>query len=184
MKDFIAVYQQTIKRPGADKLLQWLSERDFFRAPASTQYHANYPGGLSDHSLNVYERLLQLPGVEAYSPETIAVVALLHDICKVGIYEPWYRNVKNETTGRWEQKQCYRVNDPMPYGHGEKSVYIIQRFMSLSTEEAMAIRWHMGPWTDGVDARALNEAYKRYPLAMLLHHADDWASKQMDREVG
>lgn len=183
MKDFLQIYQENIHRDGADKLLEWLAKTDFYDSPASTQYHGNYRGGLADHSVNVYERLKQLPGSEKYSEETLAIVALLHDLCKVNTYEPWYRNVKNEITGQWEKKQCYRTNDSMPYGHGEKSVYIISGFMRLSREEAMAVRWHMGAYTDGVNSQQLNEAMERYPLAMLLHHADDWASKYMDRKV-
>lgn len=182
-KDFVQLYEENIKRDGADKLLDWLCKSDFLIAPASTQYHGNYRGGLAEHSVNVYRRLLELPGAEAYEPETLAVVALLHDVCKVGIYEPWFRNVKNDATGQWEKKQCYRVNDGLPFGHGEKSVYIISSFMRLSREEAMAIRWHMGAYTDGVNVQQLNAAMAKYPLAMLLHHADDWASKYMDRQV-
>lgn len=182
-KDFVQIYEENIQREGADRLMEWLCKSDFFEAPASTQYHGNYRGGLCDHSVNVYRRLKELPGSEAYTDETLAIVALLHDLCKVGTYEPWFRNVKNDATGVWEKKQCYRTNDSLPYGHGEKSVYIISGFMRLSREEAMAIRWHMGAYTDGVNVKQLNDAMAKYPLAMLLHHADDWASKYMDRMV-
>nr|DAI55760.1 MAG TPA: Putative helicase [Caudoviricetes sp.] len=182
--EFKAIAMGQIHRNGLDKLLEYLDKTDFFCAPASTMFHGNYAGGLVDHSLNVYHTLRADPRAAEYNDETVAIVALFHDLCKVNTYETWFRNVKNEDTGRWEQKECYRVNDKLPFGHGEKSVWLVTTFMRLNIEEAMAIRWHMGAFTDGVDTRALNEAFERYPLAQLLHQADDWASKRLDQKVG
>ena len=140
-EEFIAVYQENIQRRGADRLLEWLDSdaSDFFTAPSSTRFHGAYEGGLVEHSLNVYEclkdylnrpRTKELYGMD-YTPETIAVTALLHDICKVGFYAVDYRNAKNEQ-GVWEKVPYYTVRDTLPYGHGEKSVYMIQSFMLLS----------------------------------------------------
>lgn len=152
-EEFIAVYQENIKRRGADRLLEWLDSdaSDFFTAPSSTRFHGAYEGGLVEHSLNVYEclkdylsrpRTKDLYGMD-YTPETIAVTALLHDICKVGFYAVDYRNAKNDQ-GVWEKVPYYTVRDTLPYGHGEKSVYMIQSFMRLTRDEAFAIRYHMG----------------------------------------
>lgn len=103
--------------------------------------------GLCDHSLNVYhclvdylarERVQELYGLE-YSEESVAVVALLHDLCKVGCYKKSFRNVKNDATGQWERVPTFTFDDPLPYGHGEKSVYIANGFIRLTREEAMAI---------------------------------------------
>ena len=152
-EEFIAVYQENIQRRGADRLLEWLDSdaSDFFTAPSSTRFHGAYEGGLVEHSLNVYEclkdylnrpRTKELYGMD-YTPETIAVTALLHDICKVGFYAVDYRNAKNEQ-GVWEKVPYYTVRDTLPYGHGEKSVYMIQSFMRLTRDEAFAIRYHMG----------------------------------------
>lgn len=152
MKDeFLRIYQENIKRPGAEEFLKWLESTDFFSAPASTRFHLAQPGGLVEHSVHVYERLKALceleenltPAHQGPTAETIAVCGLLHDICKANFYGVEMRNRKNKQ-GKWEQYPFYIVNDQLPYGHGEKSVYIINGFMKLTREEAMAIRWHMG----------------------------------------
>ena len=144
MKDkFIKAYTENITRPGADKLLAWIESSDFFTAPASTRFHLSSPGGLLEHSLHVFERMKTIcaneatitPGFNEPSMETIAVCGLLHDICKANFYAVEMRNRKNDQ-GRWEQYPFYVVDDKLPYGHGEKSVYIISGFMRLSREEA------------------------------------------------
>ena len=187
MKDrFVELYQQLITRPGAEKLLAWLETTDFFEAPASTRFHLSRPGGLVEHSIHVYHRLHDLfvserqnrenePFIELSDSEeeTIAICGLLHDICKANFYAVEMRNRKNEQ-GQWEKYPFYVVNDQLPYGHGEKSVYIISGFMKLTREEAMAIRWHMG-FSDN-DFRAggfsVGNAFEKFPLALLTHMAD------------
>ena len=182
MKDkFIKAYTETITRPGADKLLAWIESSDFFAAPASTRFHLSSPGGLLEHSLHVFERMKAIcaneatitPGFNEPSMETIAVCGLLHDICKANFYAVEMRNRKNDQ-GRWEQYPFYVVDDKLPYGHGEKSVYIISGFMRLSREEAMAIRWHMG-FSDNDfkgGGYSVGNAFEKFPLAVLLHIAD------------
>lgn len=177
---FLEIYQQSITRPGADKLLAWLESTDFFEAPASTRFHLARPGGLVEHSIHVFERLKILCDVEAETSEfeeptmeTIAVCGLLHDICKANFYAVEMRNRKNDQ-GQWEKYPFYVVNDQLPYGHGEKSVYIISGFMKLTREEAMAIRWHMG-FSDNefkAGSFAVGNAFEKFPLALLTHMAD------------
>lgn len=189
-EEFIELFQTHIHRDGAAALLDYLQNKsDFFTAPASARYHGAYPGGLCDHSVNVYHcladylarpRVQELYGLE-YEPETVAVVSLLHDLCKVGCYRAGTRNVKNETTGQWEKVPTFFYEDKLPYGHGEKSVYIISGFMRLSREEAMAIRWHMG-FSGGEDARMVGQALQQYPLAFALSTADMEASYFLERE--
>lgn len=171
---FIDIYEKNISRRGADKLLEWMETTDFFTAPASTRFHAAYEGGLLQHSLNVYNVLI----AKHYDPaaddlESFTIVSLLHDLCKAGFYTVSYRNAKN-ADGAWEKVPYYSVEDQFPYGHGEKSVYLIERFMRLKTEEAVAIRWHMGGFDDSARAGsfALAHAYEKYPLAVKLHLAD------------
>ena len=176
MKDkFLEIYAQYITREGADNLLDWLLASDFFTAPASTKYHLSCEGGLCEHSVNAYERLHKLVEWEgmSFSPETIAICGLLHDICKTNFYKIEMRNAKNEY-GEWVKVPYYTVDDQLPYGHGEKSVYIISGFMRLSREEAMAIRWHMGGFDDAAKSAfsPLPTAFKHFPLALLLHIAD------------
>lgn len=171
--EFIEIYNEKIKRKGADKLLAWLENQDFFTAPASTRYHAAYEGGLVEHSLNVYHVLMERFDPEKDSAESFALVSLLHDVCKTGFYAIEMRNRKNKQ-GQWESVPFYTIDDQFPYGHGEKSVYLIERFMRLSTEEAVAIRWHMGGFDEAVrgGSFALAHAYEKYPLAVKLHMAD------------
>lgn len=182
MKDkFIKAYTENITRPGADKLLAWIESSDFFAAPASTRFHLSSPGGLLEHSLHVFERMKAICANEATitsgfnepSMETIAVCGLLHDICKANFYAVEMRNRKNDQ-GRWEQYPFYVVDDKLPYGHGEKSVYIISGFMRLSREEAMAIRWHMGFSDNDFQGGgySVGNAFDKFPLAVLLHIAD------------
>lgn len=181
--EFTEIFKTNIKREGADKLLEYLTSKcDFFIAPASTRYHSAYEGGLAQHSLNVYHCLkdyLERPRVKEiykmnYTEEQIAIVALLHDMCKIDCYKTEMRNVKNEQ-GRWDKVPFYKMEDPLPYGHGEKSVYMISGFMRLSREEAMAIRWHMG-FSGTEDNSLTGRALEQFPLAFALSTADMEAS--------
>lgn len=183
-EQFLDIYKTNITRDGADKLLDFLEHKsDFFTAPASTRYHGAYEGGLLRHSLNVYECLVQYLARERVketyklnvSDETAAIVALLHDVCKVNFYTVSYRNAKDEKTGQWEKVPYYSINDTLPYGHGEKSVYMVSGFMRLTREEAMAIRWHMG-FSGIEDKNTIGRALEKYPLAFALSVADMEAS--------
>ena len=182
---FMEIYKDYINRSGADALLTWLEKSDFFESPASTRFHLAEPGGLVKHSIHVYERLRELlineitrntDGPVILSDEDeekIAICGLLHDVCKANFYTVEMRNRKNEQ-GQWEKYPFYAINDQLPYGHGEKSVYIISGFMRLTREEAMAIRWHMGGFDDSVKGGsfALSAAFEKFPLALFLHIAD------------
>ncbi len=179
LNQFLKVYKDNIKREGADKLLDYLvNMSDFTTAPASKSRHCSFEGGLVTHSLNVYNRLKRnviLEYGENYaekvSDESLAIMGLLHDVCKVNNYAVDYRNQKID--GTWVQVPYYITNNSLPYGHGEKSVYIISGFMRLTREEAMAINWHMGgfdPRTQG--SNDLSDAYYMFPLALLLHMSD------------
>ena len=111
--------------------------------------------------------------------ETIALISLLHDICKVNFYKTDYRNAKNDQ-GVWEKVPYYTIDDTLPYGHGEKSVYIITGFMRLTREEAFAIRFHMG-FSGSEDINLVGRAFEKFPLAYALHAADMEASYFLER---
>ena len=145
-EEFINIYNENIHRKGSAELLEWMQKTDFFTAPASTKFHCACEQGL----------------------------ALLHDLCKAQFYKISTRNVKNDETGQWEKKPFYSVDDAFPYGHGEKSVYLIERFMRLKPAEAIAIRWHMGGFDESVKGGSfsLSLAFEKYPLAVKLHLAD------------
>ena len=174
---FLEIYNEKITREGADKLLDFLlNGSDFFTAPASTRYHGAHEGGLVEHSLNVYDcladmasRLKDRYGIE-YSDESIAIAGLLHDICKVNFYKTSYRNVKDET-GRWQSVPYYTIEDTLPYGHGEKSAYIVSAYIRLTRDEAFAIRYHMG-FSGTEDPGNVGRALEMVPLAYATCCAD------------
>ena len=173
-QEFIDIFKENIKRPGSEKLLEWLSQSDFFIAPASTKYHSAFEGGLVQHSLNVYKLLKKRCAEYGITDgESIAICGLLHDICKANFYTISYRNAKNER-GVWEKVPYYTVDDQFPFGHGEKSVFVVERFMRLRENEAIAIRWHMGGFDEAAKSGgfSISHAYEKYPLAVLLHMAD------------
>ncbi len=180
---FIEIYNTYIKREGAAKLLDYLLSSDFFQAPASSRFHSAYEGGLVDHSLNVYDclnsylkapRTIDIIGTQ-YSDESIAIVSLLHDLCKIDVYKKGFRNVKDEK-GNWQRVDTFEYDDKLPYGHGEKSVYIISGYMRLTREEAFAIRYHMGYSSSTEDARNVAAAFEMFPLAFALSTADSEAT--------
>lgn len=179
IKEFTEIYTSKINRDGADKLLDWLLKSDFTTCPASTKFHSNHEGGLIEHSVKAYKRFVRNlvkefgeNWQEHISEESAAIIGLLHDICKVGYYKQEMRNVKED--GVWVQKPYYAVDDKLPYGHGEKSVYIISGFMKLSREEAMAINWHMGGFDTRVQggSYSISSAFYEFPTALIFHLSD------------
>ena len=177
-ENFLVIYDTYIKRPGADSLRDWLDTTDFYTAPASTKYHGDHEGGLCEHSVHVWEELLRLskvyPEIRS-SAETAAIISLLHDLCKIGCYKTELRNQK--VNGVWVQRPVYVFDEDFCYGgHGSKSVYLIQRHMALTETEAVAINCHMGFSDRGPGDYSLGNAYERYPLAWLLHVADESAA--------
>lgn len=178
-EDFIKIFQDKIKRQGSVELLAWLTDSDFFTAPCSTRFHSAEEGGLCLHSINCYYRFIKNLEKEygedwekKISSESVAIIGLLHDICKVNFYKTEYRNVKED--GVWVQRPYYTVEDALPYGHGEKSVYIASSFIKLTREEAMAINWHMGGFDNRVKGgcSSLPDVFYNYPLSLLFHIAD------------
>lgn len=184
---FVSIFREKIKREGSEDLLNFLlsESSDFFTAPASTRYHGAEAGGLCRHSLNVYDclcdqlarpRMKNLYGIH-YSEESIAISALLHDLCKINFYRVESRNVKKN--GVWQAVPYYTIDDRLPYGHGEKSVYIISGFMRLTRDEAFAIRYHMG-FSGPEDNGTIGKALEMFPLAFALCVADMEAAYFME----
>ena len=173
-EEFCEIFSTHIKREKADEFLKWITKTDFFTTPASTRFHCACTNGLVMHSINVYKVLRERYYEDGDSEESFAICGLLHDICKAQFYKTSTRNVKNEETGKWEKKPYYMVEDQFPYGHGEKSVFLVERFIRLKTAEAMAIRWHMGGFDESVKggSYSMGVAYEKYPLAVKLHLAD------------
>lgn len=173
-EEFISLLRST-NRDGIEDLIQFLEKSDFYKAPASTRFHGSYECGLLEHSMKVYEILKYKVKNSVLdlnvSDDTLIIIALLHDICKANFYKVDYRNAKNER-GEWEKVPYYTVDDTIPYGHGEKSVMMITEYMKLTVEEKYCIRWHMGFTEPKEVYNTLGQAFKKFPLALILHEAD------------
>ena len=172
VKDKVVALLNKINRPGMAELMDFLEKSDYYEAPASTKYHGAYKKGLVEHSYKVYEILkgkIEYHKLEV-SEDTLAIITLLHDLCKVNFYKVDYRNAKN-AKGEWEKVPYYTIDDTIPYGHGEKSVMMITEYIKLTNEEKYAIRWHMGEFGDK-NSNTISQAYDKYPLAVKLHLAD------------
>lgn len=182
-KEFIEGILMETGREGINNLLFWMENgSDFYTAPCSTQFHLAEEGGLAQHSINVYD-LLKFK-VSKYdlpiNPASIAICGLCHDLCKTNFYTKGTKNVKEN--GIWQEKEIWIVKDQFPFGHGEKSVSILQDFISLTYEEECAIRWHMVAFDAGIhfsypSGFAFREVSNRYPLVTLLFTADYEASQ-------
>lgn len=204
-EEFEALARKYIKRDGLEKLLNWLEQTDFYSAPASTKFHLSVEGGLCQHSLNVFHSMVELcnkhwekEGKEddiyngesldadgAFNMENIAIVSLFHDICKANCYVRDWKNVK--VNGKWEQQEYWKWEEQFIYGHGSKSVYIIQQYMRLYIDEAQAIRFHMGGREDPLSQqfeRQYAEVYEKSKFAVMLYLADNYASFLIETKEG
>jgi len=178
------------KRPGIENLLEFIRKSDFYTAPASTRFHGSYEGGLLEHSLNVLDCLAEKKASDNaiwhkelinVQSESIVISALLHDLCKTYFYTTEIRNKKDES-GAWVQVPFYTVNDLIPYGHGEKSVMMIEEYIKLLPAERYAIRWHMGSYEPKELWNTLGTAMGKYPLVLALHEADMEATYLLEKE--
>lgn len=191
-EQFLAIARNDIRREGIEDLLKYLQESDFFEAPASTKYHGSYEGGLVQHCIDVYnalhDELSFIYGdnyLGVYSEETIAIVSLFHDLCKVGRYKAGTRNVKDPVTKQWHEEPTYFYNDEaFEMGHGAASVYTVQKFINLEDFEAQAIFWHMGAYdiSNYSNLNGLSSAFEKNTLAFALHRADMMATYVIDNE--
>jgi len=186
-ENFESIVRRYIKRDGIESLLSSLAKSDFYTAPASTVHHNAFEGGLVEHSLNVFSEMMMhhnvgqaISRIDQSEAESIAIIALFHDVCKVGYYKVEMRNTKDEN-GKWIQVPFYKVDDKFPFGHGDKSVFMIQEHMKLTLNEAMAIRWHMGLSVPKEEYSSMSKAFAEFPLALEAHLADMRATYLRDK---
>lgn len=202
IQELIEKFEQlltSVKRDGIDKLLAYIRKSDFYRAPASTRFHSCHDGGLLEHSLNLYECLLSKKQnpiwaevLREIDDESLILVALLHDLCKSYLYVPEFKNkkvysntgTKRDEGGRfdWQAVKGYSADDKIPYGHGEKSVMMIEEFIKLKPIERYAIRWHMGFTEPKEYWNTLTTAIKKYPVILAVHQADMEATYLLEEE--
>lgn len=197
IKEQFAELLSATKRKGIEQVIDMLEEKGFFEAPASSRFHLSCKGGLAEHSLNVYEAAIMLreqiiikkPELEAQLPlESVAICALLHDVCKTDIYKEGILSRKNDD-GYWEKYVGFSVdyNMGLPLGHGEKSVIMLLSWgLELTPEEMLAIRWHMSAWDMPMQSaehkESFNAAKAKTPLVPLIQNADGVASGLLERE--
>ena len=163
-------------------MLNWLQRADFFTAPASTRFHGAYEGGLCEHSLDVYRMALKAAAAYdlSFDSESLAIATLFHDLCKVNFYKADKRNQK--INGVWQEVPCYTIEEKYQFGgHGSKSVFLVQQFMKLKIDEAAAINCHMGAAPGGDALRDSSNAYGAFPLAWVVHVADEAATYLLSR---
>lgn len=176
---FVNTVHNEIHRDGIEKLLSWLETTDFYTAPASAKYHSCFPGGLCLHSLNVHKRIItKVSAGDGIDRESLAIVSLFHDLCKANFYKQDLRNTKDER-GQWIKVPYYTFDDQFPLGHGEKSLFLIQRHIELTNDEALAVRWHMGNFGLMIGSNemiALNNAMRKSRLLIMLQQADTEAA--------
>lgn len=194
IKDFYEPIKDLLiktKRSGMDKLVAHMEENGFFNAPCSTQHHLSKPGGLAEHSFNVWEIAQDISQALCYivPSDSLTIVALLHDIGKMGQFnKPNY--VPNMLKGRATKanpnpepyqstSKPYISNPELMYvDHEVRALSIISKFIDLTEEEQQAILWHnglYGPFKYEIQG-------KETPLYMILHWADMWASRVVEVE--
>lgn len=198
IKEFEQLLEST-NREGIQDLIAFLRKSDFYTAPASTRFHSCHAGGLLEHSLNVYYALKQKANaggvwefVREIPLDSLIITALLHDVCKTNFYATELRNkkvysdsgTKRDAGGRydWQTVESYTVDDKVPYGHGEKSVMMVETFIKLKTFERYAIRWHMGFTEPKESYNTLSTAISLYPFILALHESDLEATYLMEKE--
>jgi len=163
----------SVKRDNMKKLIEAIKQSDFFDAPASTIYHLSCKGGLAEHSLNVYETLKKLNDAfdVGLEHDTVVIVGLLHDICKVNTYF-------------WdESNKRYRKKKFAPKAHGKRSIDLLMKFIPLSLQEQDMIRWHMNHYTWDGNFKAEEDRLKNVcPEAYLAYFADHISTLFIEEE--
>lgn len=199
-QEFVTTLAAT-NRPSIQDLIIFLENSDFFTAPASTKFHGSYEGGLVEHSLHVWHLLQEKNKYYELNlqPDTVAITALLHDLCKINFYTKEMKSVlkgkikvkKNkkvdgqwveieEEVNDWQQEEVWVCNDQFPVGHGEKSVITAMKFIQLTDLEIAMIRWHMGGYEPKESYRDMGNAVDMYPFIVALQTADMESSHLLD----
>lgn len=201
-KDLIKDFEEKLKntkREGIEKLISFIRDSDFYTAPASTRFHSCHEGGLLEHSMNVRNCLINKKDNPTWKEilsnvdnESLEISSLLHDVCKTYFYvqEPRNKKIysekgsKQDIGGRydWETVMSYTIDDKYPYGHGEKSVMMIEQFIKLKPIERYMIRWHMGFTEPKENWNAFTAAVKKYPAILALHSADLESTYLIEKE--
>lgn len=175
--------------PHIKHILEWLRTTDFYTSPASTKYHDACHAGLLTHTLEVYNQLVGLRSVPKFKSVvdnqwySAVFAVLVHDWCKIGRYESYYKNVKDVDTNEWREVLSYRYKEDgmRRLGHGTQSLAMIMqlcnsKLTSLTFEEMAAIRWHMDNWdVTKYEAEDLYQCNTNIPIVRMVQFADQLA---------
>ena len=191
MRERINALLRATGRKGIDDLILWMETNGFYDAPCSSKYHLAKPGGLAEHSINVfsnallmYEALCIKEGKQATFEKTHSIIlcSLLHDLGKAGQFgKPNYvinHIITDEIPGNEYPIPVYETNKDLLYvPHEVRSVVIASKFIDLTEEEQFAILYHNGLYGELKGFKG-NEI----PLYLILHNADMWAARVTEQE--
>lgn len=195
-KSICRQYITSSRKESLEKIFKYLDNTDFFTAPSSTAFHLNCPGGLCRHSINVFKTALSMCEnilhkdfdegraviPHKFSTESIAIAALFHDLCKIGMYYPIDKWTKDGM--RWVSYLGWGIDDQLPIGHAEKSLYRLSRLIELQPDEILAIRWHMGMYDMGEKGSFIRNSFysasDSSALVTILHCADSYVAKCLE----
>ena len=176
MKDEIEQLLRSTKRKGIEEVIQYLNESGFYTAPASSKFHGAKKGGLVEHVHHTYTTMSDMNvrlNDKQFPRESIILVGLLHDVCKIEAYKP---NILK--SGDQSEAKPYEMSKHLPLGHGEKSAIILTRLgLELTDEELLGIRWHMNAFDDISHYKCSNAWNK---LSILCFIADYFASEFLE----
>jgi len=176
----------SVHKQQLDELWNWVCSTDYFKAPASTQYHGAEPFGLVKHSLAVWDALKEhtqhlLPpevgrGTDAYDRDGL-VAALFHDVVKCNLYRE-VQKWRKDKNGRWESYPGYEVDvTQIQIDHGAESLRRIEKYYEFEHEAwAMAVAYHMGPPDQYIAKKQYYQAIEAYPEVLCLYTADVYAT--------
>lgn len=166
-----------------ENLMNYLKNDGFFTSPASTKYHGAYEGGLYDHSRMVAMRLHWLTlnnDLKWQRPESPFIIGMFHDLCKCDQYvlkDGTEMSIGSGQTITAPGGTHYEYNqDTLLKGHGSKSVMILSRFINLTEEEMLCVRYHMGAY-EKEEWSEYDRAIRKFDTVLWTSHADMLASK-------
>ena len=157
-KDVIISLLLETKREGIENVIHYLEESGFYDAPSSICRHHNWRGGLAEHCLGVYKIASELNNELPH--ESLVIAGILHDICKAS-------KLYYDADGNIQRRHTHIK------GHGRRSIKLLEKCgLSLTEDERLAIRWHMGGHHASDEEREEVERARQNPLWKAIHKAD------------
>ena len=157
-KERIIILLKGVSREGIDNVLRYLEDSGFYDCPSSVCRHHNWRGGLAEHCLGVYRIASELNNELPH--ESLVIAGILHDICKAS-------KLYYDSDGNSHRRHTHIK------GHGRRSIKLLEKCgLSLTEDERLAIRWHMGGHHASNEEREEVERARQNPLWKAIHKAD------------